>query len=189
MKSVRHRRRRRHQTRRGGKKPGNLKRKPPCSPHQERNVLSLKITPEIIGELECLRAYQKLQRLKCDNMELTRLPLLPDTITWLTCSNNLLTELPPLPPLLEWLECNNNQLTEIASLPSTVEHFDCSNNQLMELPLLPKWFLRRLNCANNPLTEIRQVLSDINFDRDIYDGKDLDKIRKYQDDTAGYVLK
>ena len=44
----------------------------------------------------------------CENNDLTALPALPATLTFLSCRNNRLMDLPPLPTSLQCLMCDGN---------------------------------------------------------------------------------
>ena len=85
-----------------------------------------------------------------DNLKLTELPELPNSLKGLYCYNNKLTELPELPNSLKGLYCFNNNLTELPELPNSLEILYCYNNNLTELPELPN-SLEYLYCFNNNL--------------------------------------
>ena len=94
--------------------------------------------------------------LSINNMNLTSLPTLPSTLTWLSCSGNKLTSLPTLPSTLTELYCSDNQLTSLPTLPSTLTTLYCSNNKLTSLPTLPS-SLTHLYCNNNPLRTLPKL--------------------------------
>jgi hypothetical protein len=76
-----------------------------------------------------------LKDLTADAAELTRLPVLPDTLERLSVRENYLTALPALPPRLCHLNAYQNRLTEIPEeLPLTLERADFANNNLSRLP-------------------------------------------------------
>jgi len=70
-----------------------------------------------------LSRFYKLEELRCNNNQLTKLPELNATLKRLYCCNNKLTELPPLNNKLETLYCNNNRLTSLPSLNERLETF------------------------------------------------------------------
>ncbi|MEY4926145.1 MAG: leucine-rich repeat protein, partial [Bacteroidota bacterium] len=90
-----------------------------------------------IASLEGVQYFDGLQRLYCNNNQLTSLPALPATLQYLYCYNNQLTSLPALPATLQRLYCNNNQLTSLPALPAALQYLDCDTNQLTSLPALP----------------------------------------------------
>ncbi|HCO7576772.1 TPA: leucine-rich repeat domain-containing protein, partial [Escherichia fergusonii] len=109
--------------------------------------LGLSSLPELPDSLTVLFAR---------NNQLTTLPELPDSLTVLFASNNQLTTLPELPDSLTVLFASNNQLTTLQELPDSLKHFDVSNNQLTTLPELPD-LLTKLDVSNNQLTTLPEL--------------------------------
>ncbi|EFL4497445.1 hypothetical protein ABU05_004406, partial [Escherichia fergusonii] len=109
--------------------------------------LGLSSLPELSDSLTVLFAR---------NNQLTTLPELPDSLTVLFASNNQLTTLPELPDSLTVLFASNNQLTTLQELPDSLKHFDVSNNQLTTLPELPD-SLTKLDVSNNQLTTLPEL--------------------------------
>lgn len=98
--------------------------------------------------------------LDCSNNQLTKLPILPNSIKiLLDCSNNQLTSLPFLPRKLQGLNCSDNQLTSLPSLPEKLTRLYCYNNLLTILPPFPK-ALTTLYCSHNPLLFIFPFLPE-----------------------------
>ena len=74
------------------------------------------------------------------NLNLTKLPELPNSLKTLNCSYNPnLTSLPELPNSLKTLYCNDNQnLSELPELPNSLKKLVCIGNvNLTSLPELP----------------------------------------------------
>jgi len=92
-------------------------------------------------------------RLNLSGLELTELPPLPATVTYLSCYDNQLTSLPDLPAALTELYCFNNKLTSLPVLPNTLKTLCCGQNKLTSLPALPPT-LTNLICSNNELTSL-----------------------------------
>ena len=103
--------------------------------------------------LERIRNWVPGTRLDLFYLQLTSLPVLPNTLTILTCSCNSLTSLPTLPDTLTELHCCENELTSLPTLPDTLKVLNCSENKLTLLPTLPDT-LECLNCWNNQLTSL-----------------------------------
>lgn len=104
--------------------------------------------------------------LNCMNDGITALPVLPDQLSYLLCSYNKLTALPALPGFLISLTCRNNLLTALPSLNDSLDDLDCSFNPISYLPKLPNG-LGYLKCDSTLITclpvlpyYIRQVIVD-----------------------------
>ena len=106
-----------------------------------------------IANLQGIRYFKGLINLDCSGNQLTSLPTLPSTLTWLDCSGNQLISLPALPSTLTELNCYQNQLASLPALPSTLTLLECSYNQLTSLPALPS-ALTKLDCWLNQLTNL-----------------------------------
>ena len=106
-----------------------------------------------IANLTGIGAFVSLQRLDCNNNQLTSLPALPTNLTYLDCESNQLASPLTLPTNLTYLSCGNNQLTSLPTLPASLLKLYCSANQLTSLPALPT-SLQWLYCENNQLTSL-----------------------------------
>jgi len=76
--------------------------------------------------------YNQITRIDCSYNQLSYLPDLPSTLTFLHCSNNQLSSLPDLPSTLTHLWCYNNKLSSLPDLPSTIKVLHCSGNQFIK---------------------------------------------------------
>ncbi len=114
-----------------------------------------------ISNLSGIEHFENLQTLWCNNNQLSSLPTLPNSLTFLKCSNNQLNSLPLLPSSLTSLNCGNNQLSSLSFLPINLEYLDCSQNQLNALPDLPNT-LFDLYCNNNQLASLSSVPDSMN---------------------------
>ncbi len=101
------------------------------------------------SQLTSLPSMPNLQRLYCENNQLTSLAFYPN-LQYLYCNDNRLISLPYLPNLQE-LFCQHNRLTSLPYLPN-LQVLDCNNNRLTSIPSMPT--LRGLYCENNQLTSI-----------------------------------
>ncbi|HHN8624693.1 TPA: leucine-rich repeat domain-containing protein, partial [Escherichia fergusonii] len=116
--------------------------------HGERRAEALRRVTECVAQGET--------KLNLDNLGLSSLPELPDSLTVLFARNNQLTTLPELPDSLTVLFASNNQLTTLQELPDSLKHLDVSNNQLTTLPELPD-SLTKLDVSNNKLTNLPEL--------------------------------
>jgi uncharacterized repeat protein (TIGR01451 family) len=94
-----------------------------------------------------------LSYLDCYGNFLSSLPVLPNTLNILNCTFNQLTSLPNLPNSLITLNCRGNQLSSLPNLPNSLTVLDCSGNQLSSLPPLPN-SLTSLDCGYNNLSSL-----------------------------------
>lgn len=63
----------------------------------------------------------KLEKIKCVECKIPRLPVLPDTVKYMDCDHNDLTELPdPLPSSLSHLSCEYNNIKKLPTLPKSI---------------------------------------------------------------------
>jgi uncharacterized repeat protein (TIGR01451 family) len=90
-----------------------------------------------ISDLTGIKYFVNLDSLDCGSNQLTFLPNLPASLTYLICRENLLTSLPNLPPFLKFIECNFNLIDSLPNLPSTLLHLECIGSPLSSLPNLP----------------------------------------------------
>ena len=110
-----------------------------------------------IKDLTGVQYFRSLKKLICDtNRALTSIPLLPNSLTYLSCNFDSLVVFPVLPNGLRYLYCSGNQLSSYDSLPPNLQVFDCSNNQFTELDFLIS-SLKKLYCQNNQITLIHQI--------------------------------
>ena len=197
-------------------------------------ALVLIVTAANAAELDHLAEYTSLRCLDCSNLGLTHLPPLPETLQILVCSGNKLTQLPMLPAALQTLECNNKTLghnnnpfvfdiytksieeirkwqsrasfTELTITKDNIgelEHLseytsltmlDCSNNQLTQLPDVLPDTLQQLGCDNNQLTHLPEVLPATLRELDCYNNpfddeiasKSIEEIRQWQLENPRY---
>lgn len=115
----------------------------------------------------------------CCNQDLTALPDLADSVTYLNCCFNSLVSLGRLPPRLAHLSCKENQLKSLVDLPDSIEYLECSMNSLQSLVIPRKAtvvlcqynrlkrlnvppLVRRLNCGFNELKTITGGMSQLN---------------------------
>jgi hypothetical protein len=88
--------------------------------------------------------------LDCGNLQLTSLPILPNSLSQLACGFNQLTSLPSIPNVTI-LVCNNNLLTILPNLSNSISQLDCSSNQLVSLPFVPN-VMNQFKIDNNNIS-------------------------------------
>lgn len=71
-----------------------------------------------ITDIGGVQYFDNLDTLNLNNSSITKLPLLPNTTTFLNCQLNQLDTLTNLPPNLIMLFCQTNHITYIDNLPS-----------------------------------------------------------------------
>lgn len=103
-----------------------------------------------------LLRFTNLIILTIANIDLPKLPKLPDTLIQLRCNGNRLTQLPELPIGLTELYCFVNMLSQLPTLPDTLIKLYCGSNKLTQLPTLPIG-LTELLCDDNLLTELPKL--------------------------------
>jgi hypothetical protein len=103
-----------------------------------------------------------LLELNCNNNKLTSLPTLPDNLQILKCEYSKLRSLPKLPNSLVFLYCTDNKLTSLPILPNTLEYLYCMKNNLTSIPILPNK-LNTLACAYNKLTNLPMLPNSLEF--------------------------
>ena len=98
-----------------------------------------------------------------DTIELlTRISAIKDgklNVSWLN-----ITSLPELPKTLTYLYCSHTNISILPELPKTLTHLYCGNTKLSVLPELPKTLIY-LNCLDTPLKILRnngERISDYN---------------------------
>ena len=124
---------------------------------------SIDVHNKSISNMFGIQYFTSLTYLNCgNNYNITSLPALPSTLTYLDCYTNALTSLPALPNGLTQLWCENNSLTSLPTLPNSLTGLYCFNNQLTSLPVLPN-SLTRLDCWNNHITCFPTFPNTINF--------------------------
>ena len=99
--------------------------------------------------------FEGITELTFCQLDISKLPKLPDTLESLIClGNENLTELSELPKTLTKLHCwNNNKLTSLPELPEKLIYLDCRDNQLTFLPKIPE-SIAVLNHYNNQFTSV-----------------------------------
>jgi uncharacterized repeat protein (TIGR01451 family) len=119
------------------------------------NLISLKCTNNLfLSSLPTLP--NSLIELDCSNNILESLPQLPSSLQYLKCTDNLLSSLPSLPTSLLKLQCDFNQITNLPELPSSLVFLSCSSNSLTSLPILPI-SLQTIGCNSNFLTVLPEL--------------------------------
>jgi hypothetical protein len=119
-----------------------------------------------INNLTGIQYFKSLDTLICLSNNLTSLPPLPASVTYIECSFNQLTSLPQLPASLNLLSCFKNKLTSIPPLPASFRWLSCGSNQLTSLPALPD-SLQELDVHDNAdlscLPSIKKI-NTLNFE-------------------------
>lgn len=117
-----------------------------------------------ISDLTGIQAFVNLERLVCDNNQLTILDVSNNlNLMELYCSRNQLTSLNVFSNLNLWvLYCSNNNLTNLdVSNNSNLLYLECHNNDLTGLDVSNNMQLEHFTCENNPNLNCVQVY-DIN---------------------------
>jgi len=99
-----------------------------------------------------------LEQLRLSGNDLTEIPVLPTTLTFLDASNNNITALPTLPSGLVSLFMANNSITNFPPWPSALVTLDLANNTLnsftvWETENVDPCLITYLNVTNNGLSE------------------------------------
>lgn len=128
------------------------------------NAASLNIGVSVM-DWDGFQYFKNLQSVTFDNLNLTYIPALPNTLQELiigSSASNLIDNLPALPGGLLRLYCRQNHLTTLPALPSTLVYLDlASSHSLTALPTLPPG-LQYLNCVDcNFLTEFPPLPNSI----------------------------
>jgi len=140
------------------------------------HVNVINIPHKNLNYLPDLSRFKKLERLYCNNNNLTSLPVSPKHLKYFSCSYNNLTSLPILPEKLQLLCCSYNNLTSLPVLPENLKRLYCFNNKLTSLPVLPKdliWLYNHGNpiydiINNNNLNIIKKNIIILNNFRHLY---------------------
>lgn len=93
---------------------------------------------------------------------LTKLPILPQTLTTLICRNNQIIRFTALPPHLDTLGLGYNEIDSLPKLPESLLMFYCWNNKLKKMPALPSG-LKYLDCSSNSLTDLPPLPSSLEY--------------------------
>jgi len=117
------------------------------------------LTNENLTE-EFLSKYKSILILDISRKNLTKIPILPETLKKLDCNNNKIKKLENLPETLEMLECNNNEITKLENLPENLETLECNNNEITKLENLPET-LRKLDCQNNKIKKLENLPNNL----------------------------
>ncbi len=115
---------------------------------------TLNISHKGIKSLNGIEYFNGLEQLHCLDNELTKLPVLPDSVQVIICTSNKITSIAePLPKSLTELSCQKNSMTSLPKLTDKLESLYCDSNKLTSLPQLPV-SLTGITCADNRLTEL-----------------------------------
>ena len=143
-----------------------------------------------ITDISGVQYFDNLDTLNINNSSITKLPLLPNTLTFLNCQLNQLDTISNLPPNLSMLFCQTNLIAHIDNLPANLLELHCDYNQLSSLPALPNGLIKfycthnqftnlpalpnsilDLNCSNNQLSTLPTLPSSL--DRLVCDGNTI----------------
>jgi hypothetical protein len=91
-----------------------------------------------------------------DNMYITNIINIPDSVKLLDCKNNRIKNFKNLPISLEKLLCDNNLLTNLDNLPGGLKFLSCDENKLVNLNNLPLG-LEYLSCCSNPIESLENL--------------------------------
>lgn len=95
---------------------------------------SLSPTNKGITSLQGIGYFSKLTSLDCSGNNLTSLPSLPTTLSYLNISSNKFTSIDLHNySSLKTLNCSNNQISSLNNFPYNIEYLDCSNNKFTSL--------------------------------------------------------
>ena len=125
------------------------------SSNQIRSVLEININNRNIRDLTGIKYFTSLQRLECDNNNISSLNLSSNTaLVYLGCRHNNITNL-VLPSSIVTLLCSYNKLTtlNIANLNKLNEIY-CDNNNLTSLIVAGNKSVGLIHCYKNRLTTI-----------------------------------
>lgn len=85
----------------------------------------------------CLQSYST--RLSLENLNIERLPQLPENLTFLACHNTKIATLDRLPPNLEELIIEGAwHLNHLSSFPSSLRKFSCNTSTISSIINLPR---------------------------------------------------
>ncbi|MFN0200955.1 MAG: T9SS type A sorting domain-containing protein [Bacteroidia bacterium] len=127
---------------------------------QITSITYLNVAYKNIANLTGVRYFDALTNLYCSGNQLTTLPPLPNTVTYIECQNNDLTSLGSLPPNLHTLTANHNNLTSLPVLPNSLVMMNVSYNQIASLPTLPSGLLL-LNCEHNAISSLPSLSANL----------------------------
>ena len=94
--------------------------------------------------------YTCLEKIICDENEITALVDIPVTVTYINCKSNLITELDNLPENLTKLICDSNRILSLNNLPNGLKFLSCDCNLINQLDNLPQGLVY-LSCCSNPI--------------------------------------
>ncbi|MCC6582862.1 MAG: leucine-rich repeat domain-containing protein [Chitinophagales bacterium] len=124
------------------------------------NTNSLDVSRMNISSIDGIQYFKKLKTFYCNYNNLTRIAVLPNTISNLYCGNNAITQIDRLPDSLFQLECSWNQLSTLPAFPSLLFRAYVYNNKLTSLPTLPA-SINLLFCWDNLLTSLPVLPSSL----------------------------
>ena len=119
--------------------------------------ISVNSYPGGIVSLQGIEFFTALEKLDCNNNQITSLDLSKNTaLTELTCIINQLASLNVSNnTALKVLDCLDNQLTSLdVSNNTALKVLDCSDNQLTSLDVSKNTALKDLGCSNNQLVSL-----------------------------------
>jgi uncharacterized repeat protein (TIGR01451 family) len=96
--------------------------------------------------------------LNCSENQITSLPVLPSSLTYLSCFENQITNLPALPNLTS-LTCGGNVFTSLPALPNSLTSLVFSSSNISVFPLLPN-SLTILDCSYTKIASLPAHLPD-----------------------------
>jgi len=125
------------------------------SSNQIQSVVEINVSNRSIRDLTGIKYFTSLQRLECDNNNISSLNLSSNTaLVYLGCRHNNITNL-VLPSSIVTLLCSYNKLTtlNIANL-SKLNEIYCDNNNLTSLIVAGNKSVGLIHCYKNKLTTI-----------------------------------
>ena len=94
--------------------------------------------------------------LDLSNQQLTKIEILPNTLTDFRCNDNIISKIENLPNNLRFFSCYMNSITKIENLPNSISHFYCMLNNIIRIENLPHG-LEDFCCAANPIEFVDNV--------------------------------
>jgi uncharacterized repeat protein (TIGR01451 family) len=113
-----------------------------------------------IHDLTGIEYFFNLDTLDCSYNNLTNLPVLPATVSYLFCQENDLVAIDSFPLEAKRVDCRNNQITSLGTFPSYLESFDASGNLITTLPALPA-SLQILRLTQNNISTLPALPSSL----------------------------
>lgn len=107
------------------------------------------------------------RELNISEMNLSELPVLPETVLSLNCSGNPITRLHNLPPNLRKLNCMDTKITRFENIPVTLRCLNCAGTKITQFENLPST-LRQVNCSATDITSLNGLPSSVRYIRADY---------------------